>query len=259
MNYLCIDVGNSRIKLGMFSSDGSGLPEATIAASSKLTELETIDGWLKKCLAASEPLAAFVASVSNPSSEKLLDYLTERGVGDVRQLCWQDFGLEVGVEQPSSVGVDRLAAALAAQQLSDAERAAIVVDFGSAITVDRVSADGTFEGGAILPGVEMAASALHRQTDALPHIQLRDLQVEPALPGRSTSDAIAAGVYWGAVGAAREMIEQLAFGHEPEPHLVVTGGWAEPLAPLVGETAIYEPHLVLQGIAHTARRISAEL
>ena len=89
-------------------------------------------------------------------------------------------------------------------------RPAVVIDVGTAITVDLVSAEGAFLGGAILPGIAMSARALHEFTDLLPLVDMSELAAPPPALGDSTEAAMRSGLFWGAVGAVRQLIEQLA-------------------------------------------------
>jgi len=129
----------------------------------------------------------------------------------------------------------------------------LVVDAGSAITVDVVSADGVFQGGAILPGFAASAIALARISPKLPQIDVTQIS-SAAYPGRNTEEALAAGVYWGAVGAVRQCYEMACASH-----IVLTGGngnalkigLAQTLSP---EMLVEIPELVLIGIALIAAK-----
>ncbi len=163
-----------------------------------------------------------------------------------------DIPLAARVDEPDKVGLDRLANALAADRLRSADRGAIVVDLGSAITVDVVSRDGAFLGGAILPGIAMAARALHEFTDLLPLEPMSELAQPPAPLGKTTSACLQSGLYWGAIGGVRELIARLS-ADAGKPHLFVTGGAGAAAAGLLtgaGESpAVLVPHLTLAGIA----------
>src|SRR5262249_8511724 len=137
----------------------------------------------------------------------------------VRTLSYRDVPLTLRVDEPAKVGIDRLLAALAADRLRNVGNAAIVIDLGTAITVDLVEADGSFWGGAILPGIGMASRALSDQTDALPHVVLRESESAPSPVGKSTQTAIEAGLYWGTVGAIEKLITQLSQGMSSAPDL----------------------------------------
>jgi type III pantothenate kinase len=144
-----------------------------------------------------------------------------------------------------------LLAVVAANRLRTPDRPAIVVDLGTAITVDLVEADGAFAGGAILPGIGMAARALADQTDALPHVVLTHAETPPSPLGKSTKAAIEAGLYWGAVGAVGELVSQLTERLQTQPDLFITGGASRTIADsMKGDARVqYVPHLVLAGIA----------
>jgi type III pantothenate kinase len=104
-------------------------------------------------------------------------------------------------------------------------------------------------GGAILPGIGMSARALHEFTDLLPLLNMEALTEPPAAVGSSTLDAMRSGLYWGAIGAARELIAQFEARLGQPPQVFLTGGAAASVAGLIAPGAIYVPHLVLQGVA----------
>ncbi len=152
------------------------------------------------------------------------------------------------------VGVDRLLDALAANALRGPGRPAVVVDVGTAITVDLLSAEGAFLGGAILPGIAMSARALHEFTDLLPLVDVSELAAPPPPLGEETVAAMRAGLFWGAVGAVRQLIDQLA--GDTRPQVILTGGAGPAVAELLGPSAQLVPHLTLAGIALAARALS---
>jgi type III pantothenate kinase len=166
-------------------------------------------------------------------------------------LTYRDVPLRIEVDKPERVGIDRLLGALAANRLREAGRAAILVDLGTAITVDLLTAEGAFAGGAILPGIAMSARALCEQTDALPHLAVDMLGQRPAALGKSTAAAIEAGLYWGTVGAIRELIAQLSSGLGQPPDIFLTGGASPQVVELLNtdRQVRHVPQLVLSGIA----------
>jgi type III pantothenate kinase len=248
---VAVDIGNSRTKLGLFvPPDAAPLPrpEQMFSWGPPWRIAET-ENWL------AAPPDAFdwrVASVNRVGTARLLDWLGRRGAGRVHVLDVTDIPLAVRVDEPDKVGIDRLANALAADRLRAAGRGAIVVDLGSAITVDVVSPDGAFLGGAILPGIAMSARALHEFTDLLPLEPMSELAQPPTPLGKTTSGCLQAGLYWGVIGGVRELIARL--GAEVEkPQLFVTGGAGAAAAGLLTATgeppAVLVPHLTLAGIA----------
>jgi type III pantothenate kinase len=112
-------------------------------------------------------------------------------------------------------------------------------------------------GGAILPGVAMQARSLSQETDLLPLVDPGWKDDPPAPIGDSTIAAIRSGLYWGAVGAIRELLSQMSQtrGGGLSPQLFLTGGDAPLLAPQFGPEAIAREHLVLEGIVLATRRL----
>ena len=163
----------------------------------------------------------------------------------------QQLPLQVSLEQPDTVGIDRLLNAVAAVQHPSGGRVpAIIVDAGSAVTVDWVDEDGSFRGGAILPGLRLMAQALHEHTALLPLVQID--QPSPPLPGRSTDGAMQAGVYHAVAGGINELIARFTQQSASLPHIFLTGGEAELLRPAVNERAELWPEMTLEGIRLTA-------
>ncbi|MEN6406475.1 MAG: type III pantothenate kinase [Thermoguttaceae bacterium] len=248
-SFVAVDVGNARIKLGLFAGDcvkGLPSPLRTLSFFGDAPALDEVANWLAE--AADEKLAWWIASVNRPAASRWIDWLHDHRPADrVSLLASGDLPLEVQVERPDMVGVDRLVDAVAVNRLRTAGRAAVIVDVGSAITVDLISSDGSFRGGAILPGLQMAARALHEFTDLLPSVDLSELDDPPPALGATTESAIASGLFWGAVGSIRQLIERLGDGASPQVFL--TGGAGAVVAELLGLDVRYEPNLTLAGIA----------
>lgn len=165
-------------------------------------------------------------------------------------------GIPVDLPTPERVGLDRLLSARAALSLPNpAEGARLIISTGTATTVDLVSEEGHFAGGTILPGVDLGGRALHQQTELLPLITLDDIPSEPDIVGRDTRSAIASGLFWGQIGAIREIVRRLAAQHRIATPCLLTGGAAPRLAPslaksFAGQFAIeHIPHLTLAGLA----------
>ncbi len=190
-----------------------------------------------------------VASVHRPCEQRLAAWVrsTQPDVS-YRNLSYQDLPLDVCVDHPDRVGMDRLVAAVAVNQLRDPLRPAVIVDAGTAITVDLVNPAGEFRGGSILPGMRLVSRALAANTDQLPRV---DPLFQNSLPdpiGISTEGAIRSGLFWGSVGAVRELVARIGAATEGSPQLFFTGGDAEQLAPLIAKDGVFIKDLVLGGI-----------
>lgn len=272
---MAVDIGNSRVKFGKFQRECSGEKDASegirVATEPRLPEpLATFDlpirhdtgefdasrlvAWCNEHV--SDGTTWRIASVHRAAAARLsaaLSYWAKQSGRDcpIRQLTYRDAPLTIRVDEPAQVGIDRILAALAADRLRQRDRAAIVVDLGTAITVDLVDLDGAFSGGAILPGIATSARALADQTDALPQVTLDFLDNPPAALGKSTVSAIESGIYWGAIGAIRELVTQLSAPNSIRPDLFITGGASRQVADLLNShgTVRHVPNLVLSGIA----------
>jgi type III pantothenate kinase len=146
----------------------------------------------------------------------------------------------------AATGQDRLLAAVAAYRI--AGQACVVVDAGTAITVDFVDGKGTFQGGAIAPGLRMSLRALHEQTDALPEVAFAS--PDAAIPfARNTTEAMLHGVFYGARGLVRQLAERYAIAYEAYPVIIATGGDAQTIFESEDLIERIVPELTLKGIA----------
>ena len=255
---VAVDIGNARIKLGLLAGGrADGLPEfaRTLPLLGNAPRLDAISAWLADV--GNDRLTWWIASVNRPAATWLIDWLAEHRPSDrVVLLASGDLSLEVRLERPDMVGIDRLVDAVAVNRLREDGRPAAIVDVGTAITVDLVSADGAFLGGAILPGIQMAAQAMHEFTDLLPLVNVSELTAPPPALGVDTESAMESGLFWGAVGAIRQLVEQMhkaaPGGRTERPHIFLTGGAGASVAELLGPEARYIPNLTLAGIALTA-------
>ena len=155
-----------------------------------------------------------------------------------------DFPALVKTEKPNETGVDRIVNIAAA--FEQMEKACIVVDAGSAITIDCCDDSGAFLGGAIAPGVAMQLDALHEKTARLPRVKL---EIPDGPFGRSTEQAICQGVYHGIRGMVKELAEQYAMELGNWPEIIATGGDAELLFKDWELIHAISPDLTLYGIA----------
>jgi type III pantothenate kinase len=157
--------------------------------------------------------------------------------------------LSLAVEDPDSVGIDRLCCAAAAYD--QVRQACVTASFGTAVTVDCVNAQGVFMGGAILPGVDLQARVLHDGTAALPRVT-----IEPTgkVYGTSTEQAICNGVIFGLVGSLREITERFATELGAWPQLIITGGNAEVISRHCDFVDAVVPDLAVRGVALAYRK-----
>jgi type III pantothenate kinase len=173
-------------------------------------------------------------------------------------LSSKDIPLSLDVELPGAVGMDRLVAALAANRIRTPSCAAIVIDAGTAITVDVVDQAGCFRGGAILCSMRVAARALAAFTDLLPEIDTEFSGTRPPVIGRSTRDAMRSGLFYGCAGAVRELVHEMSRRIGSQPELIVTGGGARPLVDCLQLDYRFIPDLVLDGVVAAADHLRTQ-
>lgn len=260
---LLADVGNSRIKLAAVAEIGGrgGLPTVRRRQEIEIRGLrkDILRQWL--AVVAPGPAIMLIASVHDAAAGVLEMALAEESATGRRRLRQRRIGhadlpIRSALAEPDRVGIDRLAAAAAAAVIKPAAEGVIVVDCGTAATVDCVAPDGRFLGGAILPGPNLMMRALASGTSKLPELAASGTSEPPAMPGRNTHEAIAAGVGWGMRGAIAELVARARLTLGPATPVIVTGGWSQAVVPAVpGATVI--PDLVLAGIALAADRALA--
>ena len=219
--YVC-DVGNSRMKWGRCTA------EAVVEIAA--LPLELPEAWEGQFQAWKVPVAAtwYLAGVNPVPLGSLAQWLAVHGQQVRHYLGPAHLPLRLDVETPEAVGVDRLLNALAAWKTAPASVPAVLVDAGSAVTVDLLDAPAVFRGGAILPGLRLLAQALHSYTARLPLVQVD--QPQPAVPGRSTAAAIRAGIYDAVVGGIVRLVHRYQ-QRFPLRRVWLTGGDAALLRP----------------------------
>ncbi|OPZ59742.1 MAG: Type III pantothenate kinase [Deltaproteobacteria bacterium ADurb.Bin510] len=155
-----------------------------------------------------------------------------------------DFGLTSAYATPETLGVDRLVGAAAARHFHGG-RDLIVIDAGTATTVDYVTAAGEFLGGVIAPGLKSAAAGLGLKAPLLPTVELT---APERVIGRSTVECLRAGSVVGHAAMLRGLVELMKAERGGEPLVLLTGGFTRLLAPWLPEGWIADEHLTLKGI-----------
>jgi type III pantothenate kinase len=262
-----ISVGNTRTRIApviggdiepsrgsvVASSDTAAIVAAAVAACGEEGPAE---------------IPAMIASVNHPARDAMIPALAAAGLrplrfgltGDVNSL---PIPIAHSMEDISTVGQDRLLDALGA--FSRSNQACVVIDAGTAVTVDFVDGEGTFHGGMIAPGLRMMLAAMHQHTAALPLVEpTRDLlppnqidENEPATNpfGKTTAQAMVRGAATAIRGLARTAAEQYATFYGAYPRVVATGGDAPLLFENDPVVEAIVPDLTLIGMLEAAKRL----
>ncbi|MBL6829858.1 MAG: type III pantothenate kinase [Pirellulales bacterium] len=251
---LLADVGNSRIKLAVMTEPATGgtlpLLARRMDLASRSFHPANLDEWLRAV--APGPAVVLVASVHDVAATRLEAMIAELAATQHRTLRQRrirpdDLPLQIDLPQPEKVGIDRLAAAAAANRLRSPGRPAVVVDCGTAVTVDLLSEKGVYLGGAILPGAPLMAKALADGTSKLPQIAALERGMPPAMPGTATAEAIAVGIGWGFRGAVSRLVAEGRRALKGDAEVVLTGGWRSAVREeFFGVKEM--PDLVLEGV-----------
>jgi type III pantothenate kinase len=159
--------------------------------------------------------------------------------------------IRLDVDEPLTVGADRIANTLAAREIY--ERDTIAVDLGTATTFDCITRDGAFVGGVISPGLQAGLDWLAARTAKLPRVEL---QPPTTVIGRRTETCIQSGVFYQAVDAVDGIVRRIkAEWNKPDAFVVATGGFSHVIGPHLATVDEVEPHLTLYGLAMAGEQI----
>jgi type III pantothenate kinase len=254
---LALDVGNTEITAGLFQG-------AELSAHWRLTTQteRTPDEWsvtLNGLLvlaghSPNEVRAAVMASVAPSVTQSLIAGVrSATGTETIAVDAATQLPIRLDVDEPMSVGADRIINTLAAVTLYRADT--LVVDFGTATTFDCITADGRFIGGVIMPGLRTSADQLTRRAAKLPATELTP---PDRVIGRRTEECIRAGVLFGAAdavdGIVRRIMKEWPAGGKPK--VVGTGGLATTVAPLTTTIEAVDPDLTLHGLRIAAGHLA---
>jgi type III pantothenate kinase len=244
---LTIDIGNSNITLGLYEGATPG-PRWRLATVHNRTADEyglLLDDLLEHADLGVEAVQAVVMASVVPPLTGVLEQACSRYLHHAPLVV--DAGVKTGVriryDDPKQVGADRVVDAVAIRTLYGGP--ACCVDFGTATTFDAISAEGDYLGGAIAPGVGIAADALFQRAAKLPRVDL----VRPPSPiGKNTVHSIQSGLFFGYVGLVEGMVARFRAELGPKMKVVATGGLAETIAKETTAIDVVAPWLTLDGL-----------
>ena len=199
---------------------------------------------------------AIVASVVPALSTVICDAVVS-ATGHVPLLVGDDgvdLGIDINIDEPEQAGADRLVNAVGAQ--ANHQLPAIVLDFGTATTLDLVGADGAYEGGIIAPGVALSIDALEAAAAQLPRLALREFGADLPILGKNTVSAMESGIFWGYVSMIEGLLARLRADYG-DVSMIATGGLAGLFsAHLPGINAV-DPDLTVKGLFEIYARNSS--
>ena len=248
---LAIDVGNTNIVLGVFEG-------ATLVHSWRLQTLRErtsdelgllVDGLFAHSRIERARITGVILGSVVPPLTGTIRAMVERYFGVTAMVVEPGVNTVMPIlyENPSEVGADRIVNAVAAYETfgQGLGRPLIVVDFGTATTLDAITAKGEYLGGAICPGVQISADALFQRAARLPRIDVR----KPArVVGRTTVGAMESGLFWGYVGMVEGLVRRMSDELGGDAVCVATGGLADVIAPETPLIQHVDPDLTLRGL-----------
>lgn len=246
---LAVDVGNTQTQLGVFrdeklvhqwraSTDQNRTADELALMFAQFLEFAD--------LSFSRQITGVILASVVPRSAQEMREMTERyfGFSPVVVEPGIKTGLAILTDNPREVGADRIANAVAATDMFPGE-AVVVVDFGTAITVDAISANGEYLGGAIAPGIDTAAQALFQSTAQIQRVQL----VAPEMAiGKTTVTSVQSGTVFGTAGLVDGLVRRVAAEMGGEVRIVSTGGLAPTVVEHCETIELVEPLLTLNGL-----------
>ncbi len=248
IDLLAVNVGNTRCQLAAVVGDD--VQEVRSVAHDRRDELaDELDAALG-ALGGREDAPVYIASV-NDAATTVVQQVIEGKCRRTVQRVERDVPVPIGrqLDRETIVGVDRLLNAAAAYERL--QQACIVIDAGTAVTIDFVDGEGTFHGGAILPGAKLQLAAMHGHTALLPDVEF----ARPDGPiGHNTAQAMRSGVFHGIRGAVRELAEMFAVQYGAYPKIIATGGDAKALFEDYELVEAVVPTLTMLGMVATRRR-----
>ena len=240
---VAVDIGNSRTKFGLFQNRQLK-SHNSIEGTDEAAVLSHAQHILDSTSVSFSGLVWKLAGVVPLRLKTLENFLVSLGQ-DVIVLASSACIMPMDFEQKNSVGVDRLLACIAAWKSVPLGHSCIVVDAGTALTINRVSPNGFFCGGSIQPGWMLMARSLRNGTSQLPMLDFTNL--DPGWPGQDTSSAIRAGLCLAMRGSIREVV-RIEKQQGIASRLYFTGGHGSWLHNSLQIEGVYFPHLVLEGI-----------
>ncbi len=273
---ILVDIGNSGIKATHLSQNRN-VPLTDVVRviwgpmlMSPASNIESLDALIDQLVLSSpinkcSPISTWmISSVHGSVEQAFVGRIHARcAAATIRRIAHNDVPMELEIDVPEKLGIDRLLAAYAVQmeekRNGQSDRTKIVIQAGTAVTVDLISKRGVFQGGAIMPGLSLSLKSLSVGTDRLPLIDHESVKSSPELPGKNTSHAIAAGAHASFVGGVQFLIARYRElnrlkWHEPELSVFISGGDGNILQPHIPPPVHCIDHLVLLGLSYLAQQ-----
>lgn len=251
--WLTLDIGNSAAKGGLYRGDTLEHVFHIDFSAPRFHGPETSDAWERAFRAELDAVSVERIGIASvvpdvmPTATNALHRLT--GAEAQRLRTDMHLPFQLAYRTPETLGIDRLAAAVAAWDAHGAHeaspRSVIAIDAGTAVTLEIITHEGVYDGGIIAPGPALLRRALHDGTAQLPEVPL---EWPDRLVGQSTQEALQSGIMGGFVESTRGLLHRAKSTLDDAPTVIVTGGWRQLLTDHIAEIDHVNPHLVLDGV-----------
>jgi type III pantothenate kinase len=234
---LVVDVGNTQTHFGVFGPDDANVEEHWRFATVRESTQDELGAALSNLLGLRglvfSDIGRSIISSTVPQLSEEWTAMASRYLGHEMLVVGQSIrtGMPIRTDNPREVGADRLVNAVAAYDRY--QSSCVVVDFGTAITYDAVSAAGEYLGGIITPGAEISLDALYDRAAKLPKVEMAEPR---GLIGKSTVDAIRSGIAFGFAGQVEGIVRRLRGELGADTKVIATGGMAPRLVPFIRES-----------------------
>jgi len=238
---LVFDIGNTRIKCGLFEKD-------KLKSLTNFTTIESISTFIKE----NEFDNVCISSVSNKLTSQITELVKAKTKVEPLFLNYKSkTNIKINYDTPQTLGMDRICSVEGAlflkgwEKLSGENEFIFTMDLGTATTINILQSPNIFLGGSISPGIKLMFDSLNSNTAQLPSLTINSYD---NVIGKSTASSIASGVVNSTIGLLDRMINQLKSNYAAkEIHLFITGGNAESILPFINYEYKFEPGLVLCG------------
>ena len=257
---LAIDVGNTNVVFALF--DGRNLKARWRIATDPRRTGDEYAVWLMQLLSIRgvkrEAVTDIIVSTVVPRAMHNLEVLASNYFGVQPLVAGEgkaDYALEIDVPDPRSLGADRAVNAIAAHEKYSGDL--IIVDFGTATTLDVVDFNGAYKGGIIAPGINLSLDALVGHTAKLPRIAIQ-MPKSTSVIGTNTEDQMLIGVFWGYVAMMEGLISRMRAEIGRPARVIATGGLAVLFDEATNIFDAVDADLTLDGLALLAERAAAK-
>ena len=250
MKILIGDIGNTLTKLCLVDEKSTSIKEYSIETA-EITKEKKLIKFLQPILSEQFRKKILFSSVVPNIYKKINKFLKKKKyqVYEIKNLNLKKM-IKIKIDKYNQLGSDRIANAIGAYSLY--KKNCLIVDFGTATTIDIVRKPGIYEGGVIAPGVNLSILNLNRFTALLP---IFDLKVSKKTFGKNTEDALNAGFLWGYQGLINNIIKKIKTSFNCNFKIILTGGYSKTFSKIINNNSTIEPNITIKGIMHIYKNL----